>query len=203
MERDAKIKRVQFIDKSTDIREMFDFAHPQQVLQTVNTYSAHFYGAMLWDLSGVEAGKVFRSWNSAVKLAWRVPRTTHTYFVDHLLGTGMPSAREKLLSQYVGFHRKLQTSSSKEIRVLSYVTARNAQTVTGKNLLHIEAEFQLNPWVDSISKFKGKTLRKDIPSVDQWRLEVLKKLLDQRRDMEVCGEDVEEISSLINSLCSS
>ena len=39
--------------------------------------------------------------------------------------------------------------------------------------------------------------------VDEWRIELLKKLLDQRWDMVVCGEEVEEISVLINSLCSS
>ena len=203
MEKDSKFKRTQFIDKSTDIREMFAFAHPLQILQTVNIYSAHFYGAMLWYLYGVEAGKVYRSWNTVVKLAWQVPRSTHTYFVDHLLGLGLPSVRQKLLCQYVGFLRKLFRSSSTEIRLLSQIVARNAKTVTGKNLLHIEVDFKLNPWVDSIEKFKEKCLRREIPRVDEWRIEVLSKLLIQRWDMAVVGEEVEDISALIDSLCSS
>ena len=86
---------------------------------------------------------------------------------------------------------------------MSQIVARNAQSVTGKNLLHIESTFKLNPWVDTIDMFKEKCLRKEIPLVDEWRIELLKKLLDQRWDMVVCGEEVEEISVLIISLCSS
>ena len=99
MERDAKLKRMQFISKSTDIREMFDFAHPTQVLETVSIYTVHFYGAMLWDLYGKEAGKVYRSWNTCVKLAWQVPRSTHTYLVENLLALELPSVKQKLLCQ--------------------------------------------------------------------------------------------------------
>ena len=54
MDFDAKCKRADFIEKSTDIRLMFSFASPQQVLSAVNVYAGHFYGSMLWDLSSVQ-----------------------------------------------------------------------------------------------------------------------------------------------------
>ena len=133
VERDAKLKRMQFISKSTDIREMFDFAHPTQVLETVSIYIVHFYGVMLWDLYGKEAGKVYRSWNTCVKLAWQVPRSTHTYLVENLLALELPSVKQKLLCQYVGFFKKIRSSCSKEVRILSEIVARDAQTVTGRN----------------------------------------------------------------------
>ena len=41
MDFDAKCKRADFIDKSTDIRMMFSFAHPHQVLTAVSTYAGH------------------------------------------------------------------------------------------------------------------------------------------------------------------
>ena len=59
MEYDAKVKRASFIEKSTEIREMFSFAHPIQILQSVSTYAAHFYGSMLWNLYGHGANSVF------------------------------------------------------------------------------------------------------------------------------------------------
>ena len=82
MEYDAKCKRGSFIGKSTDIREMFAFAKPAQVLEAVTVYASHFYGSMLWDLYGEGANQVYRSWNTCVKLAWDIPRMTHNYFVD-------------------------------------------------------------------------------------------------------------------------
>ena len=97
MEYDAKMKRADFMRSSTDMREMFGFANPAQVLTAVSVYSAHFYGAMLWNLYGDMAGQVYRSWNTCVKLAWGVPRWTHNYFVDNVLSGSLSSVRKKIL----------------------------------------------------------------------------------------------------------
>ena len=201
MEQDAKVKRVMFIDKATDIQQMFSFAEPFQILQAVNTYCGHFYGSMLWDLYGVEAKKVFRSWNTAVKDVWGVPRSTHTFLVEHLLGLGLPSVRHKLICQYVGFFRKLQTSASWEVRVLSQIVARDAQSVTGRNVLHIKKKYCLDPWSMTVGAFKAKDVRKPVPDLDEWRVGFLRQLLSQRSEMDTCGEDIEEITSLIDSMC--
>ena len=133
MEHDAKVKRAVFIERSTNIREMFDFAHPAQVLQAVNVYAANFYGSMLWNLYGPGATQVFRSWNTCVKLAWGVPRWTHNYFVEHVLSAGIPHARQQLLCQ------------------------------SGSNLLKIEAEFGLDPWSSSSAQLAEKYKEYDVP----------------------------------------
>ena len=39
-------------------------------------------------------GQVYRSYSTAVKLCWGLPRDTHTWLVSHLLGCGLPTARE-------------------------------------------------------------------------------------------------------------
>ena len=106
MDFDAKCKRAAFIESSTDIREMFSFAYPSQILSSVNVYSAHFYGSMLWDLSSESAGQVYRSWSTCVKLAWDVPRWTHNYLVDNFLGGDLPPVKKKLMCQYVNFFQK-------------------------------------------------------------------------------------------------
>ena len=50
-------------------------------------------------------------------------------------------------------------------------------------------------------KIKYKEI--EVPEMDLWRLPLLKQLLAQRQEMEVCGEVVVEITALIDSLCSS
>ena len=203
MEQDAKIKRGMFIEKSTDIRQMFSFAEPVQILQAVNIYSAHFYGGMLWDLYGEGAGQAFRCWNTAVKLVWDVPRSTHTYLVEHLLGLGLPSVRHRMICQYVGFFQNLWNSASKEVRVLSQIVARDAQSSTGRNVINIRSEYDLDPWSWSVNRFKMKDVRKPVPLVDIWRIGLLEQLLAQRQEMDICGDDPEDTSKLIDSLCSS
>jgi hypothetical protein len=201
MEHDARVKRAIFIENSIEIREMFWFAHPAQVLQAVNVYSCHFYGSMLWNLYGPGAGQVFRSWNTCVKLAWDVPRWSHNYLVDHVLASGVPPVRRKILGQYLGFFRKLLISDSPEIRILANLAGRDVGSVTGANLLNIGTEFDLDPWTCSPGQLKEKYNFYQVPAEDEWRLPLLVKLLNQRMEMRACDEATTTISELIDSLC--
>ena len=203
MEYDAKCKRATFISNSTDIREMFNFAYPSQVLSAVSIYTCHFYGAMLWDLFGDAAGQAFRSWNTCVKLAWDLPRGTHNYFVDNLLSGALPSVREKLLSQYVGFFQNMLKSASWEVRILSRIVGTDVASTTGRNLFNIETEYGLSPWTNSPWSFKKSYKGYMVPPEDTWRLPLLGKLLKQRRDMITCGDETSTITGLIDSLCMS
>ena len=116
---------------------------------------------------------------------WDVPRSTHTYLVEHVLGLGLPSVRHRLICQYIGYFRKLRDSASKEVRVLCQIVARDAQAATGRNLLKIQEEYDLDPWSSSVSSFKMKDIRNPIPEADAWRTELLKKLLLQKYEIVV------------------
>ena len=203
MEHDAKVKRAIFIQNSTDIREMFEFAHPAQVLQAVNVYASHFYGSMLWNLYGVGAQQVFRSWNTCVKLAWGIPRWSHNYLVEQVLSCTIPSARQKVLGQYLGFFQKLVKSASPEIRLLANLVGRDAGAVTGQNLANIENEFGLDPWVSSSAQLAEKYTLYSVPDEDKWRAPLLVKLLEQKSEMIVMKESTKTISEVIDSLCCS
>ena len=130
----CKVKRAMFIDTSTDIRETFSFAHPDQILSAVNLYAGHFYGGMLWDFGGNRFSQLCNSWNICVKLAWNVPRSTHTYLVDNLLGVNHLSVKRQLLSRYIKFFKGLLKSKSCEVKLLANIVARDVRSVTGKNL---------------------------------------------------------------------
>ena len=64
MDHDCKCKRARFIENSTRIRETFSFAKATQLLTAIQIYCSDYYGSMLWDLFGEEAGKFFRCWNT-------------------------------------------------------------------------------------------------------------------------------------------
>ena len=203
MNYDIKVKKAQFISTSTDIRETFTFANPDQVLSAVNVYAGHFYGAMLWDFSSDMCGQVFRSWNTCVKLAWDCPRSTHTYIVDNLLATNHCSVKRQILARYVNFFKGLLKSTSGEVTVLANMVSRDVRSVTGRNLHMIERETGLDPWKTSAAKVKENLPYSAVPNQDLWRLPLLCQYLFQRRQMEISLEDTKEISNLIDSLCSS
>ena len=146
MEYDANIKRAQFIEASVQIGETFGFARPVEVLQAIQTYAGHWYGSMHWDLFGEKAGQLYRSWSTCVKLTWNVPRATHSFLVDNLLAAQFFTVKQQLLSRYVNFLKKVMRSTNPEVTTVANMVARCARSTTGRNLMKIERETNMDPW---------------------------------------------------------
>ena len=87
--------------------------------------------------------------------------------------------------------------------VLANVVSRDVRSVTGKNLLFIERESGLDPWKSSSANVRNMLPNSKVPEVDMWRLPLLCKYIYLRKDMKIQSENTEEITSLIDSLCSS
>ena len=146
MEHDTHVKRAEFISKSTDIREIFSFASPVEVLRAVKVFAGDLYGANLWNLGGALAEQVYNAWTTCIKLTWNVPRATHTYFMDMLLGCGISHVKTDILARYVNFFKSLRESPSMEVSVLVNIVARDIRTTTGGNLNLISRLTGLDPW---------------------------------------------------------
>ena len=83
--------------------------------------------------------KYFNSWKTCVKLAWGVPRATHSYFIDYLSG-GMVTVRRDVIARYAGFYKSLLTSPCREVNILTRVVARDIRTTTDRNMRLLEEE---------------------------------------------------------------
>ena len=142
------------------------------------------------------ATQYFNTWNTCVKLAWGLPRNTHTYFLDYLSG-GIVSARVDILGRYLGFYRSLLSSPSREVTILARIVAKDIRSTTAKNLRLLELETDGMTWSASNPAVKKKLLQNGS----------LGGLLEQRDQLRYAGQEdhaqVELIQSLVDSLCSS
>ena len=87
---------------------------------------------------------------------------------------------------------------------MANLVSRDIQSTTGLNLNLVESASGLSAWDTSQEKLREATIMKEeviVEEGEQWRIVYLSKLLQQRQELEYAGEDVEEITSLINSLC--
>ena len=198
-------KRADFIEKSTEVRESFGFAQPNQILQAVNTYCCSMYGSMTWPLFSAKATQVFNCWSTCVKLAWDVPRATHTYLVDNLLCGGIPSIRNSVLARFCKFYHSLTISESLAVRVMANISSNDIRSVTGSNLFNIKKEIKLDPVRDPLPAVKRSLLemKKSVPAQDLWRLPCLQKFLALKYEMEAKHQDTGELDRLTESLCKS
>ena len=94
MDYDVKTKRAQFIANSTDIRDIFQFANPDQILRATNLYCGHCYGSMLWDLSSEMAGQFFQGLESFCQAGLEGSKE-----YPHLPGGPSPSHQPLLLQR--------------------------------------------------------------------------------------------------------
>ena len=202
---DMKCKRGSFISRSTEIRETFKFAQPNQILQAVQTYCLDMYGAMAWPLYSEKARQVFNSWSTCVKLAWGVPRATRTYLVDNLLSAGIPSVRACVLARYCKFLFSLRSSPSMEVRVVANLAGADIRSITGSNVHNIEMEAGQKLNEDNLGKLRQTLLntKTEVPSKDTWRIACLRKFLSERYEMKSKCQDTEPVQILIDSLCTS
>lgn len=198
MEHDASVKRAQFIEYSVQIQETFGFAQPNEILHAVQTYAGHWYGPMLWDLYGEKVGQIYKSWSTCAKLTWGVSRSTHNFSVDNLLTAQFLTVKQQLVGRYVDFVQKLLKSTSPEVSMVCNMVARS-----GKNLVNIQRETNLDPWSTASWKIREKIGRAEIPAFAGWRIQYLGKLLDDRRELDTKCESIDEVNLLIEGLCHS
>ena len=201
MDQDCKIKRARFIDKSVEIREQLSFAYPEQVMKALQVFCCDAYGSMLWELNSDSAEQFFKSWNTSIKLIHDVPRSTFTYLVEGYFAKGFASLRNQVISRYSNFFQKLLTSPSREIKLLANIVSRDPNSVTAKNIKYIKELTDLSVWDFSSWRIKEELPVKTVPEGEEWRLGLLRKLMDLRRCKNVCVEDSKKISAMLESLC--
>ena len=161
------------------------------------------YGSILWELQSNPVEQIFKCWNTCVKLAWGVPRSTYTYLVEGYFAADETTFRNQILSRYPGFYRKLLLSPSKEVGILAKIVANDPRSTTCLNLRYLRG-------ITSIDKeefFSSWRIRealpvKHVPEGEVWRLGLLTTLLEMRSDKHKEVQDIKKISSMIDSLCS-
>ena len=193
MDQDIRSRRAGFIGDSTDVREMFSFAHPNQIIQAVKTYCCSMHNCMTWPLFSDMAKQFYNCWSTCIKLVWDLDRSTKTYFVDNLLAGGLPSMRSSVLACYGKFYQSVRHSPALEIRAIACIASTYVRSTTGANLMNLTREYG-NP----VSKVRQNILdeRCLVPDMDRWRM----KYLGERHTMKVKNEDSTELDALILSL---
>ena len=195
--RDCDIKRGQFIGKVHSLLQELHFASPAFIMKMYFIYCSTFYASSLWNLFGVSCERIYAAWNTACRIAFNVPRTTHRYLIETISGCVHPKVF--LSSRFVKYHLILINCNKSPIRLLANVSKNDLRTVYGSNLHNISVECdtpvdKLNPCTVKATMEYFKT-----PVGEEWRHNVLKELLDDT--VEIYGLERTEKHQFINFLC--
>ena len=79
----------------------------------------------------------FKAWNIQARLAWFVPKETHTNLVERFLCQEYPILRNQVYSRYQQFMKSLAESPSKEVKFMFYLIRNDMRSVTGRNIVYL------------------------------------------------------------------
>ena len=172
------------------------------VLKAHDIYCCDAYGAMLWNLRGSGAESLFKAWNTAVKLAYYVPRSTHTYIVEGFLATDHTTLRNQVLGRYPGFLQGLMKSPSPEVQFLVRIMLNTPSSNTRENMRFIEELTGLSARHHTKTQIMASLPVREVPQLEMWRPGLLNLMLQQRKTQYINQQKTEFTNSLIDSLCS-
>ena len=201
MKMDCVMKRGQFIGKVNSLLQEFNFVDPSVMMKLLNIYATSFYGSSLWDLYSPEVTRIFSSWNVTVRNIFNVPWTTHRYLIEGISQSAHP--KTMLCSRYVKFLEAMKSCSKGSVRYLESLVHDDRRTLTGKTLTRMANDCDVERGSLDAKTAKRMVFWK-VPEEEQWRIPLLKELLDVRNGAgSIPGIEHEEVDMMINNICSS
>ena len=105
------------------------------LIKLYNLYATSIYGSNLWNLFPNDVFRIYSSWNTAVRIVFKLPNTCNRYFIEPLSQSS--HLMTMLCSRFVSFISSLENSSKICIRLLINLLKFDQRSVTAKNLRNI------------------------------------------------------------------
>ena len=133
-------------------------------------------------------------------MIYNVPRTTHTYLIEDI--SDSLHVTVMISSRLIQFHKTLIENKKSVLRLLASLNMDDVKTIHGRNLAKLKKSLNCEI-TDMSSNFIKTNLRyKYLPALEEWRVPLLKNLLDIRNnDLELNGFEKTEINSMIEDIC--
>ena len=201
MKKDCLTKRGNLIGKVNSLFQEFTYVTPTVMMKILNIYATSFYGSSLWDLYSDEVTRIFSSWNVTVRNVYNIPWTTHRYLIEGVSNSVHP--KTMMCSRLVKFLECLKSCSKGSVRYLVNLVYNDRRTLTGRTVTKIarDCDVERSTLCSSIAK---SLVYRAPPLEEEWRLPLLKELLDVRSGHgQIPGVVLDEVNVMINNICSS
>ena len=194
LEADMSIKKARYVARNIELNQEFYFATPETKIKINELYNSSWFGSVIYLLYGTEAVKLESCYNRSVKIMMNLPYETHRGLIEPL--SRRLHLRKVLLKRFVSMTDSLRRSKKPILRALLSETQHDARSNTGKNFREIMiqtsksdiSEIQVSD-IESIQYF-------ELAEDEEWRVEMLRHLLEEREKSPLDDEDLEWLSYL-------
>ena len=198
---DLLCKRAILYDKVHQVQQQFGYCDPKLVLKLLSIYSTALYGSPLWQLNSEEHSKLNRSWNTAIKIIWDLPHSTHTRFLESLCP--VPHLESVLHGRSIGFIQNLSRSSKQLIKLLFHSCSHDMSTVTGQNLKFLLHKYsQQNMTALFSEKDVIKISRVNILQENElWKVNLMEDFSLVKKNLLELPFEIENLDEILDDIC--
>ena len=194
LEKDMSIKKARYVSKNIELNQEFYFASPETKMTINQIYNSSWFGSVMYDLSSSEAVKLESSYNRSMKIMLDLPYGTHRGLIE-------PISRRKhlktvLTKRFLTMIKKMATSRKPILKMLLTEIESDVRSNTGKNLRMIMMETNKSN-IHDIQMSDIDTLSyHQLGQEDEWRIEMVKYLLEKRQEHPLHEEHLEWLDLL-------
>ena len=143
---------------------------------------------------------VENSYSAAVRLMFGLPREAHRYFIEPL--TSRRHIKFDLIDRFLNFTSKIRKSKKETLIYMYEKIHSDVRSITGKNLTNIMLMCDKN----DIDNLKPEDCRKinfrTIPPGEEWRVNLVKELIDVKHDASTIENlNAEEVEEILEYIC--
>ena len=187
MKRDILTKRAQYIEKQSELSQLFYNSHPEIKNKVNKIYNCAMYGSPLWDLSSEYVTSIENTYNRSVRAMWDLPLSTHRRLIEPLSGYHLFG---DLRSKTIKFYQRLSVSPKPAIQVMLGLCSRDKSSTTGKNIdailnLTVNCDFRDNKrsiFNINANKFKKRLKYHQLNEEEFWKVALIRDMIEIRRE---------------------
>ena len=195
IEDDMNIKRAKYISKNIELNQELYFAAPESKMTINSIYNSSWFGSPLYSIFGTAAEKLEASYNRSIKIMMNLPLATHRSLIEPL--SERHHLRRLFVKRFLQMTKSIRKSSKPILKTLLSTIEHDSRPVTGRNLRLIMLQSGRHDIYDIQLSDAEVILYHKLEDDDEWKLEMLKHLLEER---ELGGLDIED-TAWLDYLC--
>ena len=195
-------KRAQYIQRNNELMQEFAFADCVTKTKINSIYNSHFHGSVLWYLFGLDAERIYKTWNTSIRKMFRLDRTSHRYFIEPV--NNVPHIKISLIKRFINFIEKLSCAIKICARNIFHTMKHDCRSNIGRNIRAIMKYCGKPRICDITTKEVSKKSYQPVPNDKAWQVEGVKELIevrDNKVDLDSCQK--EEVVECIHFLTTS
>ena len=191
---DMSVKKARYISKNIELNQEFYFAAPATKLKINDVYNSSWFGSVLYDLYSTEAVKLESCYNRSIKIMLDLPYQTHRGLIEPI--TGRKHQRTCFIKRFMVMIHQIRASKKPILKRLLSEIELDVSSTTGSNLRNIMLETSKS----SVSEIELSDINSlmyfELGEEDEWRVEMLNYLLEERLEHHLDREEEEWLQFL-------